>query len=92
MCPHVRMLCFERAARKPVALGELGVHSPGPPVGHPNGPKELLLEAFGGVLVELLVGLAQVRQRGPDLIGGRCKSVEQLRSRLCRRVAHHRRG
>src|SRR2546427_235161 len=56
----------ERPPGHPVALGELRVRAPRAPVGELDGPEELLLEPVGAVLVELLVGLAEARERDPD--------------------------
>jgi len=56
--------------------GERCVDPLRPAVGQLNGSKELLLETLGGVLVELLVGLAEIRQGDADLVGGRGERVE----------------
>ncbi len=85
-------LRLERPGGEAVAGGELGVDALRAPVGELDRPEELLLEPLGRVVVELLVGLAQIGQRGPELVGRRGERVEHLLPALRRRVAHRRRG
>ena len=73
-----------------MAVGELGVGALRSAVGHLNRPEQLLLELVGGVLIETLVGLAQGREREPDLISCVCDGIEQLLAGFRGGVCHGR--
>ena len=79
---------LERAARQTVALGEAGVGPPRAAVGDLDRPEELLLEPVGALLVELLVGVAERRERGAEEIGRLRDAVEQTLPRLLARIGH----
>src|SRR2546421_8145296 len=59
-------------------------------VGSLNRPEQLPLELVGAVLIELLVRLAQRRERKPDLVSRSCDGVEQMLPH-CGGLRHHRR-
>jgi hypothetical protein len=63
-----------------VAVGEPVVGPLGAAVGHLDGPEELLLEPVGVLLVELLVGVTQRRERDRELIRRGGNVVEELLS------------
>jgi hypothetical protein len=65
-----------------VALREGGMDALRAAVGRLDRLEELIFEPTGRVLVEVLVRLAQKRQRDRDLIRRRGEGVEHLLSRL----------
>jgi hypothetical protein len=71
-----------------VAVGEPVVGPLRAPVGHLDGPEELLFEAIGVLLVELLVGVAQRRERDRDVIRRVGDVVEELLSGFRRVIGH----
>ena len=73
----------EKPRGQAVAPGEPGVHPLDAPVGALGGPEQLLFEAVGGLLVELLVGLAERPERAAELRGRLAQGVEQLLLPLC---------
>ena len=79
---------LERAGRKAVTLGELGVRAPGAAVGALNRAEEVLLEALARVLVELLVGLGQCGERHAELVRSDGEGVEELLPGIGGRVSH----
>ena len=88
MLPHVRVRRFERVRGQAVALGELGVGALRLPVCQLQRAEQLILEALRGVLVKLLVGLDQLRERERDVVGGEGDRVEQLLASLGVCVGH----
>jgi hypothetical protein len=69
---------FEVAAGEAVAGSKLRVRAPCPAVSKLNRPKELFFQLVGVVLVELLMGRAQVHKRGPDCFRRLSDRVEEL--------------
>src|SRR6202040_3958797 len=79
------------ARRKLVACGEGGVRALGAAVGDLDRAKELLLEALGALLVELLKCLAQCGERQSELFDRGRYRVEQPLPRIGHGVRHRRR-
>ncbi|HEV2769323.1 MAG TPA: hypothetical protein VGV40_03980 [Solirubrobacteraceae bacterium] len=61
-----------------MAGGELGVGALGPAQGDLHRAEQVLLQLVGVVLVELLVGVAQGRERNTELVDRLGDGVEQL--------------
>jgi hypothetical protein len=71
-----------------VALGETAVGALGAAIGDLHGPEELFLEPVGALVVELLVGGAQVGERETDLLYGVGDRPQQVLARFPRDVGH----
>jgi hypothetical protein len=58
------------------AVGEFRIRPPGSAIRHLNRSEELLFEAIGGMFIQLLVCLAQSRQRESECVGRLRERIE----------------